>query len=622
MQYHNIQYQQRINKTKSLRFKIFFYIIVISILSIGITKLAPVIHSIELPLSSGTTLLTNDSENWSQDTTVTKPSFNIVPSTTISIAKQFQSYYNKHSGLTSLGKPITEGYNTQEGFIQFFQFDALLIPENNPSTGKTTQADDQIASIEHQVISTDGSNIIRIPLIQALLNVGSTAKVSSNASIDFTDLRNMTSQKSLISLSNSDRNNGHFITEQNTNNQQMGHQIPDVIWNYINNSSISDSNWKDDIGAPLTEALKFTAQINGTKHNMLIQVFDQRAVVTELDSTNNNTTQIYSGNIFLNTLGYPTPDLLNNSKAWLTGSTNLMDSPNGTNTIISLPVNYPLNLTGETSIINGQLWYAVNVNLLPSNEVLWVISDNITFTKPNLSSIQESMSLISPSLNSTLQNLGNNVGVEVYDVDNGVYFSYNGNNSFLAASSIKVPIMLSVLDMVEKDNRSLTASETSNMKAMIEYSNNDSTTALFDEIGGVSGLNKYLNDIGVSGISTAKAWGDSTITPQSMVSILTKLYQGNILNYSDRTFALSLMEDVEEGEQIGVGDTAPSYATVAMKDGWVTDNNNLWVVNSSGIVTSKYGTIIISIYTDNQDTLEDGQELVQTIATSIAQSLE
>ena len=65
---------------------------------------------------------------------------------------------------------------------------------------------------------------------------------------------------------------------------------------------------------------------------------------------------------------------------------------------------------------------------------------------------------------------------------------------------------------------------------MIENSNNDSAQALFDEIGGAPALNQFMRSIGIGDFSAfADAWGYSTISPLSMVNLLTLLHAGKIL---------------------------------------------------------------------------------------------
>jgi hypothetical protein len=106
-----------------------------------------------------------------------------------------------------------------------------------------------------------------------------------------------------------------------------------------------------------------------------------------------------------------------------------------------------------------------------------------------------------------------------------------------------------------------------------------------------------------------------------MVNLLALLYQGQILTPQDRQLALNLMENVEPDQRTGVGDTAPTGSIVAMKNGWVPGPDDLWVMNSSGIVKVGDQVYIISIYTQDQSSLDDGHAIVQHFCGSVASLL-
>ena len=188
---------------------------------------------------------------------------------------------------------------------------------------------------------------------------------------------------------------------------------------------------------------------------------------------------------------------------------------------------------------------------------------------------------------------------------------------------MKVPIMLTFLDMTEREGREPDTDEMSLLVTMIENSNNDSASALYyGEIGGAAGVARYLQSMGISGLSPdPDAWGYSLITPLAMVDLLRLLYEGQLLTASDRSLAFSLMEHIETDQQVGVGDTAPAGALVAMKDGWLPGSDGLWAMNSSGIVMAGKETYIISVYTQEQNSLVDGQAIAQHICRSVASLL-
>ncbi len=211
----------------------------------------------------------------------------------------------------------------------------------------------------------------------------------------------------------------------------------------------------------------------------------------------------------------------------------------------------------------------------------------------------------------------------VYDVTHNRYSTYNASSQFITASSMKVPIMLTFFDMIEQQGRGPTNQELSLLTTMIENSNNDSASALYyNKIGGAAGVTRYMQRIGVTGLSpNPHAWGYSLIFPVTMVQLLTRLYQGRILTAHDRSLALYLMEHVQADQRVGVGDTAPKGATVSLKDGWVIGPDGYWVMNSSGIVTLGGETYIIASYTRDDSSLVAGQNIVRQICGNVAAQL-
>jgi hypothetical protein len=160
------------------------------------------------------------------------------------------------------------------------------------------------------------------------------------------------------------------------------------------------------------------------------------------------------------------------------------------------------------------------------------------------------------------------------------------------------------------------------LTTMIENSNNNSAQALFDEIGGAPALDNFMHLVGIGNFSAFQdAWGYSTVSPVAMVRLLALLHDGTILTAQDRDLALNLMENIESDERVGVGNTIPSDATVAMKDGWVVAPDKLWAMNTSGIVTRGHETYITSVYSQEDSSLEEGWEIVEMVCSLTAGKL-
>ena len=208
---------------------------------------------------------------------------------------------------------------------------------------------------------------------------------------------------------------------------------------------------------------------------------------------------------------------------------------------------------------------------------------------------------LSSDLAAYAKSQGDDMGVVIYDITHNRYYSYNDSTPFLLASSAKVPIMLSYLDLVESQNRRPTTSETQLLTRMITVSDNDAAQALFQARGWNAGQAQYLQKIGVSGYQpNANGWGWATLPPSSTAQLFTMLYQGKVLNEQDRALAMELLGEVDAGQRWGVGQAAPDGASVYMKDGWVTGPDGTWAMNSSGIVETGGETYIISVYTQHQ----------------------
>jgi beta-lactamase class A len=308
--------------------------------------------------------------------------------------------------------------------------------------------------------------------------------------------------------------------------------------------------------------------------------------------------------------------------AWTQGDTALLDAPSVGRQIAHVGAHFPLTLLGGTTRVGGILWYHVQWSVPKIDRNGWVSASALTFNWPGKVASNASFDALSPDLWSYLTNLGSNTGAVAYDLTRQRIYTYNSSTPFISASSMKVPIMLTFLDSVELQGREPTGDEMNFLTMMIENSDNDSASTLYSAVGGAEGIVTYMQKIGVNDlIPDDDAWGYSTVTPQSMVNLLTLLYSGKILNTSHRALALNLMENVEPDQQTGVGETAPPEAIVALKDGWVIGDDNLWAVNSSGIVTVGNETYIISVFTQAQQALEDGQDIARKVCRSVASLL-
>ncbi len=331
---------------------------------------------------------------------------------------------------------------------------------------------------------------------------------------------------------------------------------------------------------------------------------------------------------------------LRNVPIWALADTPVLSAAGTGKVTVHVGQQFPLTLLGGEATVKGALWYQVAWKSPHASGIGWVPAKAVTFTSPGNVAGWAAFDVLSPDLAMYLNGEGGNVAAVVYDTTRQRYYTYNMDGRFITGSSIKVPIMLAFLDKAENEGREPTDDELCLLTHMIENSDNDAASAFFygypydmcgdnfEPIGRAAGLSSYLKQIGITGLDPDDdAWGYSTISPLTMVKLLTLLDAGKILTQQDRNLAFNLMENIESDQQVGVGDTAPNGATVAMKDGWLQADGpdgpetGPWSMNSSGIVTLGKETYIISVYTANNNALEDGQAIAEHVCRVVASAL-
>jgi len=291
---------------------------------------------------------------------------------------------------------------------------------------------------------------------------------------------------------------------------------------------------------------------------------------------------------------------------------------------VHLGANFPLTLTGQSATVEGKDWYEATWSTPGRQSTGWLPASAVTRIKPS-GIANAAVDALDQALADYLRGLGARVGVDAYDVTRGVTYTYNSGLAYFCASSMKVPIMLTFLTQLEKTRHEPTKGELGQLQNMIEQSDNHAAEALYEKIGAQAGINAFMKGVHLSGLLPNKPgwWGHSTIKPSTMVALLTKLNNGTVLNAAHRKLALELMRHVSADGRIGVGDSSPAGATIAMKDGWTTarDGTGTMVVNTSGIVTLGAETYILSVYTNHDHGYPEGWAIIRHVAKVVGQKL-
>src|SRR6185437_5338935 len=279
---------------------------------------------------------------WSNVTRTTAPSsqYTVFAGQNNPIDPAFQAYYARVNGAVLLGNALTPAYLTQLGWTQIFANGALVAPTQSSGSSAQTAPDGLDSSLLHSGQFDSATGIVRLPLLDVLLNFGSTIPLGGDgSSVTYVSIRSATDPSHLAHLQlaqpteTTETANGIFVSESASKGTSAGHIIPTSIWTYITNTTIAPDGWQATFGNPLTEALTTTATINNTTHHLLVQAFALATVAVDLDDTNANGQPTGSilplGRDYLETLGPPAVVVPTGTNVWLTGNAAIVDTPGG-----------------------------------------------------------------------------------------------------------------------------------------------------------------------------------------------------------------------------------------------------------------------------------------------------
>ncbi len=225
--------------------------------------------------------------------------------------------------------------------------------------------------------------------------------------------------------------------------------------------------------------------------------------------------------------------------------------------------------------------------------------------------------LLASAMSSVKMADGTEVAVSVLDLESGGSASY-GEGPFSTASIVKVDILATLLLQAQDAGRRLTPQEREYATAMIEKSDNESTSALWEVIGRADGLGAANERLGLTGTEGGQGpvWGMTQTTPADQIALLRQVFRadGSRLSEASRAYVQGLMQGIVQGQRWGVSAAADGSAW-ALKNGWLRrSTTRLWVVNSIGRVTSDGHDRLVAVLSQGSTTMEDGISLTESAA--------
>jgi hypothetical protein len=215
----------------------------------------------------------------------------------------------------------------------------------------------------------------------------------------------------------------------------------------------------------------------------------------------------------------------------------------------------------------------------------------------------------------------------VYDVSTGQTWTLGSGRPQPTGSLVKVDILQTLL---ARQLLGLSAADQARARSMIENNVNAPATVLWNQIGRAAGLRSYNASVGLQQTTPSTClvcagfgwpgWGLTTTTPADQLLLLRVLVNGSsLLSPADRSYVLSLMEDVEPDQRWGVSAGAPPGVRVALKNAWVplTAPGTDWQVNSEGWLSGDGRDYLIAVLTTGNPDEQYGIDTINTLSAML-----
>jgi hypothetical protein len=222
----------------------------------------------------------------------------------------------------------------------------------------------------------------------------------------------------------------------------------------------------------------------------------------------------------------------------------------------------------------------------------------------------------------------------VYNVRTNQTWTVGGGTPQDEASIVKLDILETLLAQRSRAGAGLSDSDSSLAHAMIEDSDNDAATDLWNAVGGGTGIGSFNSDAGLAATTPSgcvqcpgfpwPGWGLTRTVPADQLTLLRAIVEpSKLLTPADRSYALGLMENVTPAQRWGVSGGVPPAVTVALKNGWLPldSADTDWQVNSIGWVSGQGRDYLIAVLSTGNSTEQYGIDTISGLSAILWQHL-
>jgi hypothetical protein len=195
--------------------------------------------------------------------------------------------------------------------------------------------------------------------------------------------------------------------------------------------------------------------------------------------------------------------------------------------------------------------------------------------------------------------------VALFDRATGqTYLVSDGTATQYTASIVKADILATLLLQSQHSGVSLSAADQGLATEMIEASDDDAATSLWNLAGAAGGVAAANVTLGLSHTTPGQGgyWGLTSTTVGDQLTLLTDLSTADSpLTGRSRAYELGLMANIDADQRWGVPTAASPGTLFEVKNGWLPDPQ-LWVINSIGAVRHDGQQLLMAVLSNHQPT--------------------
>jgi hypothetical protein len=229
--------------------------------------------------------------------------------------------------------------------------------------------------------------------------------------------------------------------------------------------------------------------------------------------------------------------------------------------------------------------------------------------------------LATPAMRHYIASRSGDISAAVEDLQTGQEWVWNPGERAQTASIVKADILETLLHEAQVVNTPLDEATADEVQGMIENSNDQDASELWNQAGGAGAIASYDASIGMHQTipNDDGYWGETTTSAMDQILLLRQLVDSHgVLNRASQDYELGLMEQVEADQAWGVSGGVPSGVSVALKNGWVPLTSGVdWEINSIGRIKGDGRRYLIAVLTAHDPSQAYGIETIRQISTLV-----